>query len=232
MRHILILFAGIAATVLSTTFAGATMRITSDRGGRIIDYAERFLQARASGEQVVIDGACLSACTLVVGMLPRDQVCVTPKAVLGFHAAWRPTANGGKTASQAATQVMMEVYPPELRSWIGRRGGLTSRLILLEGRDRADLRDRNERRQRHHPRSSRAQIRSVSRHLRCATSAMTRPPAAASDMEKLNIRYPHPCSHSRRCSASCASERLKIWPVGKPHWRRPERQSRSHRVDG
>jgi hypothetical protein len=139
MRHILILLAGIAATVLSTTFAGATMRITSDRGGRIIDYAERFLQARASGEQVVIDGACLSACTLVVGMLPRDQVCVTPKAVLGFHAAWRPTANGGKTASQAATQVMMEVYPPELRSWIGRRGGLTSRLILLEGRELAAI---------------------------------------------------------------------------------------------
>jgi hypothetical protein len=31
--------------------------------------------------------------------------------------------------------VMMDVYPPELRSWIGRRGGLTTRLLLLEGRE-------------------------------------------------------------------------------------------------
>jgi hypothetical protein len=30
---------------------------------------------------------------------------------------------------------MMDVYPPELRSWIGRRGGLTPRLLLLEGRE-------------------------------------------------------------------------------------------------
>jgi hypothetical protein len=35
-------------------------------------------------------------------------------------------------------QVMMDVYPPELRSWIGRRGGLTPRLLLLEGRERLD----------------------------------------------------------------------------------------------
>src|SRR6516164_9684431 len=69
--------------------ARAMILITADRGGLITDYAERFLSARATGEQVVIDGACLSACTLVVGMLPRDKICATPKAVLGFHAAWR-----------------------------------------------------------------------------------------------------------------------------------------------
>jgi hypothetical protein len=38
---------------------------------------------------IIIDGACLSACTLAIGLLPRGQVCATPKAVLGFHAAWR-----------------------------------------------------------------------------------------------------------------------------------------------
>jgi hypothetical protein len=139
MRQILFVASCVVATLLSTTFAGATMRITSDRGGRIIDYVERFMQARASGEHVVIDGFCLSACTLVVGMLPRDQVCVTRNAVLGFHAAWRPTADGRKVSSHIATQVMMDVYPPELRSWIGRRGGLTTRLLLLEGRELAGI---------------------------------------------------------------------------------------------
>jgi hypothetical protein len=34
---------------------------------------------------------------------------------------------------------MMDVYPPELRSWIGHRGGLTPRLILLEGRELAGI---------------------------------------------------------------------------------------------
>jgi hypothetical protein len=139
MRQVLFVVSCLVATVLSTDFAGATIRITADRGGRIIDYVERFMQARASGEQVVIDGYCLSACTLVVGMLPREQVCVTRNAVLGFHAAWRPTSDGRKVSSHIATQVMMDVYPPELRSWIGHRGGLTARLLLLEGRELAGI---------------------------------------------------------------------------------------------
>jgi hypothetical protein len=84
---------------------------------------------------MVIDGACLSACTLVVGMLPRDKICATPKAVLGFHAAWRPTRNGGTVNSLPASQAMMEVYPPDLRGWIARHGGLTSKMIYLQGRD-------------------------------------------------------------------------------------------------
>ncbi len=76
--------------------------IKADRGGLITDYAERFLSARATGEQVVIDGACLSACTLVVGMLPRDKVCATPKAVLGLplRRGGRPR-NGGRSAASS-----------------------------------------------------------------------------------------------------------------------------------
>ena len=109
MRRTLFLLTCAVATALSTSFASATMLITADRGGRIIDYVARFLEARASGEQVVIDGACLSACTLVVGVLPRGQVCATPKAVLGFHAAWRPTADGGRIGSYAATRAIPSV---------------------------------------------------------------------------------------------------------------------------
>ena len=70
MRHSVLLVACVAAALVSVAPAGATMRITGDRGGLIISYAERFMAARASGESVVIDGACLSACTLAVGILP------------------------------------------------------------------------------------------------------------------------------------------------------------------
>ena len=139
MRHAALLLVAAAAVALTTSSARATILISADRGGLISDYAERFLSARASGEMVVIDGACLSACTLVVGMLPHDKVCATPKAVLGFHSAWRPTGGGGKVASLAASQAMMDVYPAELRRWIARRGGLTTKMIFLQGRELAQI---------------------------------------------------------------------------------------------
>jgi hypothetical protein len=138
MRHCVLLLAALAAAI-SAVPANATMRITADRGGLIVSYAERFAAARASGEPVVIDGACLSACTLVLGILPRNQVCATRRAVLGFHAAWRPTADGDKTASPGATQAMYDIYPAPVQEWITRRGGLTPHMIFLQGRELAAM---------------------------------------------------------------------------------------------
>jgi hypothetical protein len=131
MRHIILMLASFA--MISTLPAGATQWITNDRGGLLVDYAERFAAASDSGERVVIDGLCLSACTLAIGMLPRGQICVTPNAVLGFHAAWRPTAHGHSVRSQFATRVIYEVYPPNVRKWIDRHDGLSEQMILLEG---------------------------------------------------------------------------------------------------
>jgi hypothetical protein len=133
MRHTSLMLAGVAAAALSVSPAKATMRITGDRGGLLIAYAERFAAARARGEPLIIDGACLSACTLAIGMLPRGEVCVTPNAVFGFHAAWRPTANGGKVTSPVATQAMYDLYPANVREWIARRGGLSEQVIFLKG---------------------------------------------------------------------------------------------------
>jgi hypothetical protein len=135
MRRTALLLAPVAAMSIMASSAQATMRISGDPGGLILAYAERFLQARASGEQVVIDGACLSACTLALAMVPRGQVCATSNAVLGFHAAWRPNNHGGKATSSVATQAMMELYPADVRSWIDRHGGLTPRMIYLQGHE-------------------------------------------------------------------------------------------------
>jgi hypothetical protein len=139
MRQGAVLLSGIVAAAISTSCANATMWITGDRGGTVLDYAERFRQARAAGEQVIIDGNCLSACTMVIGMLPRDRVCATSKAVLGFHAAFRPTSDGRKVASTDATQFMMNTYPPELRKWISQRGGLTTQMLFLRGPELASF---------------------------------------------------------------------------------------------
>jgi len=45
-----------------------------------------------NGEQVMIDGTCASACTMLLGVIPRNRICVTPRAVLAFHSAWTPTS--------------------------------------------------------------------------------------------------------------------------------------------
>jgi hypothetical protein len=126
-----------AVAMLWGSFAHAKMVITSDNGGLISDYAARFISARESGEEVVIDGSCLAACTLAVGMVP--QVCVTPKAVLGFQAAWRPMEGGKKVYSDVASKSIMEVYPAQLRKWITERGGLSPKMLYLKGRELAEI---------------------------------------------------------------------------------------------
>jgi hypothetical protein len=94
---------------------------------------------RASGEKVVIDGPCYSACTMLLGMLPREQVCVTPRAVLGFHAAWNFDESGRRVTSAQATRALLDIYPPRVRGWIARRGGLSPTLKLMRGRELAGM---------------------------------------------------------------------------------------------
>jgi hypothetical protein len=69
----------------------ADVRIVSSLGGSVGSYLSFFSRVRQSGERVIIDGPCLSACTLV------------------------------------------SAYPPRVRSWISRHGGLTNNVILLRG---------------------------------------------------------------------------------------------------
>jgi hypothetical protein len=94
-----------------------------------------FEKVRASGERVVIDGPCLSACTLVLSIVPGERICVTKRAVLGFHAARSVDRRGRFYAEPEASKLVLRAYPDPVRAWIERRGGLTSRLLLLRGRE-------------------------------------------------------------------------------------------------
>lgn len=119
--------------------AAADFRIFGSRGGPVVPYVELFEAIRDSGERVIIDGPCLSACTLVLSMLPRERICVTRRAVLGFHAARSIDAAGRSYAEPEATKVVLEAYPQPVQDWIRRHGGLTSRVILLRGRELAAM---------------------------------------------------------------------------------------------
>jgi hypothetical protein len=128
-----VLFAAVMA--LSASSASATMRISEDRGGQIGHYLQAFAALRSSGEKVVIDGNCLSACTLVLGLVPRDRVCVTQNARFGFHAAWMPDSDGRPVTSPLGTQALWNIYPVSVRHWIKRHGGLSRKMIYMQGHD-------------------------------------------------------------------------------------------------
>ena len=119
--------------------AQAEVRILASPGGEVGPFLDLFERVRASGERVVIDGPCLSACTLVLDMVPDDRICVTRRAVLGFHAARSVDRKGRFYAEPEATELVLQAYPAAVRGWIRRRGGLTSRLLLLRGRELASI---------------------------------------------------------------------------------------------
>jgi hypothetical protein len=120
---------------LAAPQARAEVRILASPGGEVGPFLDLFERVRDSGERVVIDGPCLSACTLVLSMVPNNRICVTRRAILGFHAARSVDRRGRMYAEPEASEVVLEAYPAAVRGWIRRRGGLTSRLLLLRGRE-------------------------------------------------------------------------------------------------
>ena len=129
--------AGLLAAVL--LFAGvsashAVVRISDDRGGRIGTYVNKYEGLRTSGETVIIDGLCASACTIVLGAVPHDRICVTSRANLGFHAAWDFSAYGRPVHNAGATRLLFSMYPPPVKRWITDRGGLKPQMIFLRGK--------------------------------------------------------------------------------------------------
>jgi hypothetical protein len=113
----------------------AEVRILASPGGQVGPFLDLFEKVRDSGERVVIDGPCLSACTLVLSMVPSSRICVTRRAVFGFHAAKSKDRRGRMYAEPEASALVLQTYPSGVRNWIVHRGGLTSHLLLLRGRE-------------------------------------------------------------------------------------------------
>jgi hypothetical protein len=129
----------VVLALLAAVPARADLVIKSSPGGWVEDYLTVFSRVRQSGEKVIIDGPCLSACTLVLSTVPSNRICVTKRAVLGFHAARSIDRRGRVYAEPEASEAVLEAYPGPVRDWISRRGGLSSRLLLLKGRDLAAI---------------------------------------------------------------------------------------------
>ena len=126
-------FVALLCMLLLPVSARADVRITRDFGGHVDQYKKRFAAIRDSGERVIIDGICNSACTLVLGIVPLSKICVTPRAAMGFHQAYydkRYTA-GLYVQSYAGTDELMSYYPDTLKGWLEQQGGLARQMKTI-----------------------------------------------------------------------------------------------------
>jgi hypothetical protein len=92
-----------------------------DPGGNVFQYRDRWREIAQSGEDVEIRGPCLSACTLIMGYVPKERLCFGDYASLQFHAA-REGASG--KLSERATWDVFRSYPNDIREWLKGRGGV------------------------------------------------------------------------------------------------------------
>lgn len=116
-RALQIASCALLASCLSASAATAfDLQRPLDHGGHIRDYMGRITEQ--AGRRHVIEGDCMSACTLWLG---QKGTCVTPDAVLWFHAATDVTqsmrnTNPWRTISAAGNQTLLANYPPRLRA--------------------------------------------------------------------------------------------------------------------
>ncbi|MGE4251444.1 MAG: hypothetical protein AB7F09_18805 [Parvibaculaceae bacterium] len=100
--------------------------VGTDRGGYVVSYGLRMMRWRQSGTKVRFTGSCESACTLYLGLSPR-QTCISQGASFRFHAPFGSSRRGNRMAQA----FMMRNYPAWVRSWLRSQGGLSSRLKTM-----------------------------------------------------------------------------------------------------
>jgi hypothetical protein len=115
-----------------------------NHGGDLFEFIETYSKARQEGTRYVIDGLCISACTLITGEVPQDRVCVTPFAKLAFHAAFTMDMQGTREFSPDGTAFLWAIYPEKVREllrkhgWSGPSTDQTT-LIWIEGEELLSL---------------------------------------------------------------------------------------------
>jgi hypothetical protein len=111
--------------VIAVPAAAETIDVYDNHGGSVAQYNARWAGLAARGVSVRIVGPCQSACTILLGHIPRNRICVMPAARFGFHLAKR----------QDATQMLWAAYQADIRGWINAHGGLRKDFIWMGAPD-------------------------------------------------------------------------------------------------
>lgn len=112
----------------------ATIVIQDDGGGMVGDYLKFYQMVRAAGIRIRVEGACISACTLLLS-LPASEVCMLPGSKLGFHLA--RDENG--LNRELTAELVKRFYPPPVQKWIERNGPLRDAPIYMSGEEAVSL---------------------------------------------------------------------------------------------
>ncbi|RWH31904.1 hypothetical protein [Mesorhizobium sp.] len=121
-------FAGlilIIACMAASMAAAETINVSDDHGGSVAAYSQRWKGLAARGVNVRIVGKCQSACTVLLGYIPRSRIWVMPAASFGFHLAHRTDM----------TAVLWNANAADIRGWINAHGGLASQLKWMSAPD-------------------------------------------------------------------------------------------------
>lgn len=113
------------ALLTSVPVRAETIDVYDNHGGRVTEYDARWAAYASRGVSVRIVGPCQSACTVLLGHIPRSRICVTPAASFGFHRAHLP----------AATATLRNAYPADIKSWINQHGGPQRDFIWMRAPD-------------------------------------------------------------------------------------------------
>lgn len=118
-----IIGAASAALFFAVAAAADPIRVRVDHGGAVQARAQAVLRIAETGRSVEIDGECRSACTMYLGLWEVGRVCVTPRAVLMFHAV-TPLFPPTDAAGDRMTRGVLMFYPRPLRAWFLSEVGL------------------------------------------------------------------------------------------------------------
>lgn len=94
----------------------------TDYGGSLAEYIARYEELRHSGRPVVVDGLCISACTLVLATIPLEKLCATPFAKFAFHSAHVMTPFGDGPFSKEGTRIAWNMYPDKVQTYLREHG--------------------------------------------------------------------------------------------------------------
>ncbi len=118
-------FAVLAFACAAVPARAETIDVFDNHGGSVAQYDSEWAANARRGVSVRIVGPCQSACTVLLGHIPRSRICVTPQARFGFHQANLPQM----------TQRLWAAYAPDIKAWINAHGGLQRDFVWMGAPD-------------------------------------------------------------------------------------------------
>jgi hypothetical protein len=112
-------------SILTLPTSAETIDVSDNHGGSVAEYSAHWSELARRGVNVRIVGPCQSACTVLLGQIPRSHICVTPEASFGFHLAHL----------SSATATLRNAYSSDIKAWIDAHGGLTHDFMWMRAPD-------------------------------------------------------------------------------------------------